>query len=273
MNDRVIVDVDNHVATVTFNRADKRNAVDFDMFEGIAAAAADLAGNPSVRAVVLNGDGHDFCAGIDISMFGGDGIGAESDDLMAPRTESGANFFQAAAMCWKDLPVPVIAALHGSVFGAGFQIAMGADLRYAAADTRMSIMEIKWGLIPDMAITATMPGIVAVDKLRELAYTGRIVEAGEAATLGLVTSIVDDPLASATAVAHEIASKSPDAIRAIKRLIGESWSTDSRESLRLEAELQTAVMAGSNQKEAATANLEKRPPSFRDPDSRTVKRA
>ena len=267
MNDRVLVDIDNHVATVSFNRADKRNAVDFDMLEGIAAAASELGANPSVRAVVLNGDGPDFCAGIDVSMFGGEGIGAEAGDLMAPRTESGANFFQAPAMCWRELPVPVIAALHGSVFGAGFQIAMGADMRYAASDTRMSIMEIKWGLIPDMAITATMPGVVPVDRVRELAYTGRIVQAEEAAKLGLVTAIVDDPLASATAVAHEIASKSPDAIRAIKRLIEESWSTDASASLRLEAELQMAVMAGSNQKEAAAANLEKRPPSFRDPDA------
>ena len=184
MNDRVLVDIDNHVATVTLNRAEKRNAVDFEMFEGIASAAGDLAANPSVRAVVLNGDGRDFCAGIDISIFGGAGIGAEAGDLMAPRTESGANFFQAPAMCWKDLPVPVVAALHGSVFGAGFQIAMGADLRYAAADTRMSIMEIKWGLIPDMAITATMPGVVQVDRVRELAYTGRIVEAGGSGKAG-----------------------------------------------------------------------------------------
>jgi len=267
MNERVLIDIDNHVATVTLNRADKRNAVDFDMFEGIAAAADDLAQNRSVRAVVLSGAGSDFCAGIDISVFGGEGIGAGTADLLQPRTASGANFFQNAAMCWRDLPMPVIAALHGSVFGAGFQISMGADIRYAAPDTRLSIMEIKWGIIPDMAITATLPGVVAEDRVRELAYTGRIVASDEAASLGLVTAVVDDPLASATAVAHDIAGKSPDAVRAIKRLISESWPRDGAASLRREAELQIAVMAGDNQREAALANLEKRPPQFHDPKS------
>lgn len=265
MSDRVLVDIDNHVATVILNRADKRNAIDFEMFDGIAAAANELAGNSTVRAVVLAGDGADFCAGIDISIFGGEGIGSGTNDLLQPQTASGANYFQNAALCWRDLPVPVIAALQGSVFGAGFQVSMGADLRYAAEDARLSIMEIKWGIIPDMAITATMPGVVAEDRVRELAYTGRIVAAGEAATLGLVTAVVDDPLATATAVAHDIAGKSPDAIRAIKRLIDESWPRDGAASLRREAELQMAVMAGDNQREAAAANLEKRAPRFLDP--------
>jgi enoyl-CoA hydratase/carnithine racemase len=264
MSDRVVIDIDNHVATVTLNRADKKNAVDLEMFDAIAAAADSLGTNSNVRAVVLCGEGSDFCAGIDISVFSGGGIGASTGELMQPRTESGANFFQSAAMCWRDLPVPVIAALQGSVFGAGFQIAMGSDIRFAAADVRMSIMEIKWGLIPDMAITATLPGIVSTDKIRELAYTGRLVAADEAGELGLVTRVVDDPLVTATALAHEIAGKSPDAIRAIKRLISESWRDDVARTLRLEAELQIAVMAGDNQKEAATANLENRPPVFRD---------
>lgn len=267
MSKRVLVDIDNHVATVTLNRADKRNAVDFEMFEGIAAAATELISNRSVRAVVLCGDGNDFCAGIDISVFGGEGIGDNAADLLVPRTESGANFFQQVAVCWRELPVPVIAALQGSVFGAGFQIAMGADMRYAAPDVRTSIMEVRWGIIPDMGITVTTPGVVAEDRIRELAYTGRIVKAEEAARLRLVTAIVDNPLASATAVAHDIAGKSPDAIRAIKRLINETWPRGAQASLRLEADLQTDVMSGSNQREAVTANLEKRPPVFHDPDS------
>lgn len=265
MSERVLVDIDSHVATVTLNRAAKRNAVDIEMFEAIAGVAEQLANNPSVRAVVLSGDGEDFCAGIDIAVFGGDGISAGTADLMRPRTKSGANFFQNAAMCWRDLPVPVIAALHGSVFGAGFQISMGADLRMAAADTRMSIMEIKWGIIPDMSITATLPGVVAEDRVRELAYTGRIVGAEEAAHIGLITSVVDDPLVSATAIAQDIAGKSPDAIRAIKQLIGETWHPRSAAMLGREAELQIAVMAGDNQREAVAANLEKRVPRFKDP--------
>ena len=142
---------------------------------------------------------------------------------------------------------------------------MGADLRMAAADTRMSIMEIKWGIIPDMSITATLPGVVAEDRVRELAYTGRIVGAEEAAHIGLITSVVDDPLVSATAIAQDIAGKSPDAIRAIKQLIGETWHPRSAAMLGREAELQIAVMAGDNQREAVAANLEKRAPRFKDP--------
>jgi enoyl-CoA hydratase/carnithine racemase len=267
MTERVIVDVDNHVATVTLSRPEKKNAVDFDMFDGIRAAAEQLRVDSSVRAVVLHGEGSDFCAGIDITVFSGAGIGATTGDRMQPKTASGANFYQDAAMCWRDLPVPVIAALSGSVFGAGLQIAMGADLRYAAADTRLSIMEIRWGIIPDMGITATMPGILAEDRVRELAYTGRIVEAEEAARIGLVTGVVEDPLASATAVAHEIAGRSPDAVCATKRLITAAWRGDTGPLLRLEAELQLQVMAGGNQKEAALANMEKRPPVFRDAET------
>jgi len=265
MNERVSVSIRDHVATVTLNRADKRNAVDTAMFESLFGTAEALASDPSVRVVVLHGDGPDFCAGVDISVFAGDGIGASIGERMKPRTRSGANFFQSAATCWRDLPVPVIAALQGSAFGAGFQIAMGADMRYAAMDTRMSIMEIKWGLVPDMGLTATLPGILAEDKARELAYTGKIVAADEALALGLVTGICDDPFGKASAVAAEIAGKSPDAIRSIKQLISGSWRGDVAESLMVEAKLQMAVMAADNQKEAAAANIEKRPPVFKDP--------
>jgi len=265
MSERVTIGINEYVATVTLNRADKRNAVDFEMFESLAGAAESLGSDSSVRAVVLHGAGDHFCAGIDISVFAGDGIGASTADLMQPRSESGANFFQSAALCWRELPVPVIAALQGSVFGAGLQIAMGADLRYASPDARLSIMEIKWGLIPDMGISATLPGIVPQDKVRELSYTGRVVEAEEAQALNLVTEVCADPLAKATAIANEIAGRSPDAIRAIKELINTAWRDDPAETLRTEARLQMAVMSGDNQKEAVRANIDKRAPAFRDP--------
>jgi len=267
MSKRVTIDIDNRVATVTLNRADKRNALDMEMFEAISAAAASIANDSSVRAVVLCGAGVDFCAGIDVAIFTGDGIGTSLAGLMEPQTEAGANFFQSAAMCWRELPVPVIAALRGSVFGAGFQMAMGTDFRYASPDVRMSIMEISWGLIPDMAITATLPGIVAEDRVRELAYTGRMVAAEEAFELGLVTHVVDAPLAGATAIAHDIAGKSPDAIRAIKTLVSTAWHGQAAAALRLEAALQISVLAGANQREAARANVEMRPPVFRDSET------
>jgi len=264
MTDRIITTIENHVATVTLNRADKRNAVDVAMFEAIIKTAETLAAIPEVRVVVLHGDGGHFCAGIDISVFQGQGIGESVGDSLKPREGSTANFFQSAALVWRELPVPVLAALQGTTFGAGLQIAMGADMRYAAPDVKMSVMEIKWGLIPDMGITSTLPGVVPHDKARELAYTGRILSATEAHAAGLVTEIADDPLARAQEIATEIAGKSPDAIRAIKKLFNESWKDDPASGLRREAELQAAVMSGENQAEAARANMEKRAPKFRD---------
>lgn len=266
MGKRIRLDIARHIATVSLDRADKRNAVDMQMFDDLLSAAAEIRDDSSVRAVILRGDGPDFCAGIDISMFAGQGIDATGPDLMARPTDSAANLVQLACLVWRELPVPVIAVLSGTVFGAGLQIAMGADMRYAAPGARLSIMEVRWGLIPDMALTTTMRDVVATDKVRELAYTGRIVSATEALSLGLVTAIEDDPLAHANSVAADIAGKSPDAIRAIKQLINEAWQLDPDKALLLEATLQKKVLAGSNQQEAAAANLEKRPPEFRDPE-------
>jgi enoyl-CoA hydratase/carnithine racemase len=266
LSDRVKTEISNHIATVTLNRADKRNAVDQEMFEGLLDAGDSLKKNHSVRAVILCADGDHFCAGIDISVFQGTGIGVAGRDRMDARDNSAANFFQSAAYVWREVPVPVIAALQGSVFGAGLQIAMGADIRYATPDVQMSIMEIKWGLIPDMAISTTLRHVVPTDRLRELVYTGRIVDGHEAATLGLVTAVRDDPLRAARSIAATIAGRSPDAIRAGKKLLNEAWELTPAEALRQEAELQITVMAGRNQKEAVLANMENRVPRFADPE-------
>ena len=162
--------------------------------------------------------------------------------------------------------MPVIAALQGVVFGAGLQIALGADIRYASPDVRMSIMEIKWGLIPDMAISSTARHILAADKFKELTFTGRILSGREADETGLVTYLNDDPLEAARSLAREIAARSPDAIRAAKRLINESWQGLAPTSMRREAELQMAVMGGANQLEAVAANMQKRAADFSDPE-------
>ena len=266
MSDRVKVNIENSVATVMLNRADKHNAVDMAMFEALIEAGDSLKDAKSVRAVVLHGAGENFCAGIDVSVFGGEGIGAVGDKLMVPRERSPANLFQSAAWVWQEVPVPVIAALQGVVFGAGLQIALGADIRYASPDVRMSIMEIKWGLIPDMAISSTARHILAGDKFKELAFTGRILGGSDAKEVGLVTSLTDDPLEAAQSMAREIAGRSPDAIRALKKLINDSWQADAPASLRREAELQLAVMGSANQMEAVASNTEKRAPDFKDPE-------
>lgn len=265
MNDRVIVEIRDHVALVSLNRADKRNAIDHAMFDALLEKAAEVRSTKGVRAVVLKGEGPDFCAGIDVSVFGGAGIGKDGPDILTPLAGSAANIVQSAAMIWREMPVPVIAALQGATFGGGLQIAMGADLRFAAPDARLSVMEVRWGLIPDMAITNTFRHVVRQDYLRDLTYTGRVVDGREAERLGLVTRVCASPLEEAMAVAAEVAARSPDAIRFSKELISRAWEMAPDDALRLEAELQSRVLAGPNQREAARANLEKRAPEFIDP--------
>jgi len=265
MSERIVVTIEDNLAVVMLNRAAKRNAVDIEMFEAFIETGKSLAQDSSIRAVVLHGDGDHFCAGIDVSVFQTNALAADLAEKMQSRSENGANFFQSAATVWKDLPVPVIAALRGVTFGAGFQIAMGADIRIAGHDVQMSIMEIKWGIIPDMGISMTMPPVISQDRAKLLAYTGRQISAQEALEMGVVTTLSDDPLAEASALARDIASKSPDAIRAIKLLVDSSWTSHPAAGLKLEAKLQAGVMAGHNQSEAAQANMENRSPKFVDP--------
>ena len=267
MSDRVTVEIRNHVAEVTLNRPEKHNAVDLAMIEALIAAGESLADDTSVRAVVLHGAGENFCAGIDLSVFQGAGIDGLDKQVFQPRDGSPANFFQSAAYVWRALPVPVIAAIRGVAFGAGLQIALGADIRYATPDARFSIMEIKWGIIPDMAITATLRDVMPVDRIKELAYSGRIIASSEAEKVGLITSVREDPLDAARGLAAEIAGKSPDAIRAIKGLINNAWHDSVEGALQREAELQIKVMAAPNHTEAVKANLEKRSAEFLDTGS------
>lgn len=263
MSDRVSISLDQHVAEVMLNRPDKYNALDIKMFEALHEAASDLADEPTLRAVVLHGAGENFCAGIDVGVFTDPDVKIDAM-LMAPVAGSNANLFQRAAYAWRELPVPVICALDGICYGGGLQIALGADLRYATSATRFSIMEAKWGLIPDMAISTTLRHIMRVDKIKELALSARIIEAAEALELGLVTGIHDDPLTAARQFASDCAACSPQAIRGIKRLVNEAWNLSEADSLALEATLQTRIMGSANQVEAVMANLQKRPPNFTD---------
>jgi enoyl-CoA hydratase/carnithine racemase len=239
------------------------------MFEELVATCERLAGEKGLRAVVLSGEGRAFCAGLDMGRFaamnenGGNGIaGGERRDL-AERTHGLANFPQTAVWGWRQLPVPVIAAIQGVAFGGGFQLALGADMRFLSPDARMSIMEIKWGLVPDMAGTPILASLVRDDILRELTFTGRIFSAQEALSYGLATRICDDPLTAALEVAREIAGKSPEAIRAAKRLLN-NLAVDPGPALLAESVEQMKLMGGANQLEAVRANMEKRAPRFAD---------
>jgi enoyl-CoA hydratase/carnithine racemase len=260
---RVEIEVTDHVAVVTLTRADKHNALDVAMFEAIIAAAERLSGEPGVRAVVLHGDGPSFCSGLDVMSIMAAGGGVEG--LVDPLRGGVPNWFQRAAYDWIDLPVPVIAALHGNCLGGGLQIALGADIRIATPDARLSVMEIKWGLIPDMSITRTLPRLVGIDVAKELTYTGRIFSGDEARELGVVTRVDDDPLAAAHALAAEIAARSPDAVRSAKRLYDEAWTGSAEETLALEAQLQLGLIGSPNQLAAVTAGVTKEPAEFVDP--------
>ena len=260
---RVTVGTDG-VATVTMVRADKHNALDQAMFEGLIAAVEQVAADASIRAVVLHGEGKSFCSGLDIASFmsgqGGTGVLLVRDDGRL------ANFAQRVAYDWSLVPAPVIAAIHGNCFGGGLQIALGADIRIAAPDAKLSVMEVKWGLVPDMGITQTLPRLVPIDVAKELTFTGRTVSGTEASALGLVTRVADDPLAAARELAAEIAGKSPNAVRAAKRLYDETWvSDDSAAGLVLETDLQVGLIGSPNQIAAVMAGMSGEPPVFVDP--------
>jgi enoyl-CoA hydratase/carnithine racemase len=261
--ERVRIAVDDHVAVVTLVRADKHNALDVAMFEAIIAAAERLRSEPGLRAVVMHGDGPSFCSGLDVaSIMSAQANGGGGFDRM---TDEAPNWFQRTAYDWVRVPVPVITAIHGVCYGGGLQIALGADIRIATADARLSVMEIKWGLIPDMSITQTLPRLVGIDVAKELTYTGRVFSGDEAQSLGVVTRVADDPLAEALGLAREIASKSPDAVRAAKRLFDESWTGTAAETLALEATLQRTLIGSPNQLAAVTAGFTKQPAEFADP--------
>jgi len=240
--ERVRIELADHVADVRLTRADKHNGLDWRMFTAINEAIDELRADDELRAVVLGGDGPSFCAGLDIKSFagpdGGDLGGAGLERAEGER----ANLAQRVAYGWRELEVPVIAALHGACLGGGLQIALAADVRIAAPDTVMSVMEIVHGLIPDMSLTQTLPRLVRDDIARELVFTGRKVGAEEALALGLVTRIADDPAGAARELALEIAARSPAAVRRAKHLLNEAPDLDAAGALVLETELQRELL-------------------------------
>ena len=264
MSERVLVDIaENGIATVTLNRADKMNALDIAMFEAIIAAGEELKKNTSVRAVILHGAGRGFCAGLDLSMFASP-AGIQAQPLGDASIGKAPNLYQKVGWVWKQIPVPVIAAVHGVCFGGGLQIALGADMRYATADTKMSVMESKWGLVPDMSGTQTLRDLVRLDVAKELTFTGRIVLGAEAAQLGLVTAVAENPLEKAQQVAEEIVSRSPDAATYAKQLFEQTWHGDAQAGLLLEETLQAKLIGSHNQMESVFSGMQKRAGKFED---------
>lgn len=260
---RVSVDVTDHIARVTLTRGDKMNAVDPDMAQGIVDAGQSLIGRDDVRAVVLSGEGKSFCAGLDVMSFAQLAAG-NPEALVMPRTHGNANLFQEVAMVWRRVEVPVIAALHGVAFGAGLQLAMGADIRIAHPETKLAIMEMKWGLIPDMGGMVLLPQLVRSDVLRQMTYTARPVDAVQGERWGLVTDLDETPMERALELATDIAGRSPSAMRAAKRLIGFAESGAGEDAVLLaESREQTDLIGRPHQMEVIAANMAGRKPDFK----------
>ncbi len=261
--ERVTINLaDTGIAQVRFNRPDKMNALDPQQFDAIIEAGERLRTTHGLRAVVLSGEGRAFCAGLDTSSFT-----AGPDNGRPPlteRTHGNANAFQEVAMTWRKCPVPVIAAIHGVCFGGGMQIASGADIRIVHPATRMAIMEMKWGLVPDMGGYHLWRGNVRDDRLRELVYTNREFTGEEALDYGLATFVSEDPLAMANDIAGQIANRNPEAVRAAKRLSGHMHESSGDDILMAESVEQAGVIRKPNQIEAVMASMQKRAPAFKD---------
>jgi enoyl-CoA hydratase/carnithine racemase len=262
---RVTCRVDAGVADVRMARPDKLNALDAAMFDQLVAVGESLAADPAVRAVVLSGEGRAFCAGLDVASFEAMGRGdAAATDRLGERIPGRiTNLAQQAAHVWAELPVPTVAAVHGVALGGGLQIALGADLRVVAPDARLSVLEIRWGLVPDMTGTWVLPRLVGLDVAKELTWTGRMVEGGEAVRLGLATRVAPDPRATAMEMARGFAGASPDAVRGAKALLDASPGDTAAEHFLRESEVIAGLIGSPNQREAVLAFFENRPPVFR----------
>ena len=264
MNNRVRLTIEAGVAHVRLDRPDKMNALDPLMFEAIIGAGEALRARRDIRAVVLSGEGRAFCAGLDMErlLATADGESLLPSIDLTQRSHGIANYAQHLVWLWRELPVPVIAAVHGVALGSGLQLALGADLRYIAPGTRLAVIEAKWGLVPDMGGTQLMRHLAREDIVRELTYTGRVFSAEQALAYGFATDLADDPVATALSIAREIAGRSPDAVRAAKRLLNLAATCAVATGLAAETAEQAALLGTANHIEAVRSNLDNRTPKW-----------
>ena len=262
MAERVTVTVENQIAVVSLNRPDKYNGLDMPMFEQIAAAAKRLRKDRTVRAIILRGEGKAFCSGLDVKSVTANPLNFAR--LLIKPGRRIANLAQEVGYLWREVPAPVIAVTQGVCFGGGFQIALGADFRFSTKDCEFSIMESKWGLIPDMSLTVTLRELTSIDTAKELTMTGRRFSATEAKSMGLISRICDDPMAEALSFAEALSLRSPDAIAASKLLFNRSWNATDKAALDWETRLQKKVIARYNQRAAVSQNAGDDPRPFRD---------
>lgn len=259
-HNRVRVEIRDDVAYATMIRSDKHNALDWDMFCGLVAAARSLRKNRTLRAVILQGEGPSFCSGLDVPSFAKQPV--KGLRIFLKYGIFTTNLAQEVAWAWRKLAVPVIAVVHGRCYGGGMQLALAADIRFTRPDAELSIMETKWGLVPDMSGTVTIRELLPMDVAKELTMTGRILNGPQAKEYGLVTHVADDPLAAAEKLVAEIKTRSPDAIAGTKALFHRSWNASVRRAFSHESWIQLRMFMSRNQRVAARANFEKKAPQF-----------
>ena len=273
MSDRVLITVADGIADVKFNRPDKRNALDNAMFSAIADAGERMKVEPNLRAVVLSGEGASFCAGLDFAVFQTFNDGSAVTDTGATDADPGfgamkegriTHLAQQVCWVWQEVPVPVIAAVHGHALGGGLQIALGADIRIVHPDTKLSVREVFWGLVPDMTGTFRLSSIVRPDVAKELTFTARLFSGAEAAEMGIATRTSDQPYDDSMALAREIASRSPTAVRGSKELFNRLSSVGAAEQFAAERRVIAEQIGSKNQIEAVEASFANRPPKFTD---------
>ena len=257
MADLVTLNIQNGIAIVSLNRPDKLNALSLEVLQGLVEKALQIKKDRSVRAVILTGEGKAFSAGLDVPSTAKNPINIWKL-LRKPqgRTE---NLVQEVAICWRSIPVPVIAAINGACLGGGFQIALGADFRFVAPNSKFAVLEGKWGMIPDMGISVTIRDLVPIDVAKELSMSARMFDAKEALEMNLVSRICEDPMQEATDFATSLLDRSPDALVASKRLFNDTWHASEREALDVETRLQRKLIGSWNQLAASSRNLMKSP--------------
>lgn len=261
MEPRVVVDYQNNIAIVSLNRGEKYNALDMPMFHAITDTVKKLKSNRDIRAVILRGKGKGFCAGLDMASVLKNPLNAK--ELLKKEHDEVSNLAQDVGYLWRSLPVPVIAVTHGNCYGGGMQIALGADFRYSTPDCRFSIMEAKWGLIPDMSLSVTLRELTRIDIAKELVMTGRIFDAQQALEYGLITKISDEPFDDALTFAQSLMVRSPDAVMFGKKLLNETWVTDDKSALDLETDFQKRIIGRWNHLVATSRNFFKSPLAYK----------
>lgn len=261
MTSHVTLRVDGQVARVTLSRPEKLNGLTIDMLNGLTAAARHIASDNSIRVVVLSGEGDTFSTGLDFAAAGKDPARVVANFIPLPWL--GTNGFQEACWAWRRLRIPVIALIHGRCYGGGLQLALAADFRFTTPDAEFSILEAKWGLIPDMSGSVTLSQLIGIDTAKRLTMTGEMFDGFYAKEIGLVTQVSADPEADAQELIDQILSRSPDSVAATKTLFDRAWSMVPRRAFGLERRLQLRLMRGANFAIARKAGIAKTEPQFK----------